>query len=239
MKKISLILLTVLSLGILSSNVIAEDEKKEVDTGIVGNFTIATDYIWRGLPQHSNKEGETIQQTTFSGGFDYDIGAGFSVGVWNSNVNWYNNANTNEEQIATIETDLYASYSGEFKNVGYEVGYINYDYPRAKESNFKEAYAKVSYEGFSLASYAQEGSNSVYEELAYENSLDNVDIGLSYSDYKMTDNLGKNIGHTVDTLTISREFKGLTFSASFIGKNTFTISGRENSFTVLSVGKSF
>ena len=48
---------------------------------ISSNFTLSSNYIWRGMTQ-------TMDSPGYSGGFDYSSESGFYAGTWGSNVSF-------------------------------------------------------------------------------------------------------------------------------------------------------
>ncbi|SFV67758.1 Conserved hypothetical protein 2001 [hydrothermal vent metagenome] len=229
MKKISLIILSILSLTVFANG-------NEETSAISANVAIANDYVWRGLGQHQNSAGTTVKKTTVSGGLDYDLSNGFAVGVWGSNISVNGNAT---ESDGSIEMDLYGSYSNEYKDVGYEVGYISYQYPGRSDLNFKESYLSLSYKEFGLSHYLQEDSNTNYTEVSYAKTFEGIDTSISYGDYNVKDDAGQDTGNKVWTLGLAKEFNGLEYSVSLI-KTNFDDSATDNKESVVfSIGKSF
>ena len=106
MKKISLLILTCLSMFSLNA---AE---------ISGNFALTNDYIWRGMSQ-------TGEDFAYSGGVDVSAeNNGSYIGVWGSKVDFGADDDTN------MEVDVYFGYSDESaRGVSFDVGYISYSYP--------------------------------------------------------------------------------------------------------------
>src|SRR3954469_3320869 len=87
---------------------------------ITGNMTIASDYRFRGISQTYN--GPAIQ-----GGIDYAHASGFYLGNWNSNV-----SSSLFSGGSGIEMDFYGGYKKSFGDIGMDVGFIYYYYPRAE-----------------------------------------------------------------------------------------------------------
>ncbi len=111
--------------------------------GLSGNVTVTNNYIWRGLTQTSN-------ETAFQGGIDYELANGFYVGTWLSNVSY--DLDDGQTDPFSYENDLYFGYSGELGNgVGYDVGYLYYNYDGAANFDFGEIYGSISISGFSLS----------------------------------------------------------------------------------------
>lgn len=133
---------------------IAHAEDAPAASPLTGNFTLATDYRFRGISQ--TKKGPAIQ-----GGIDYAHESGFYVGVWGSNVN----SSVQYAGGAGMETDVYGGYRGEITpGLGFDVGYLYYYYSGANMSkaggpdqtyNNQEIYGSLSYEGLTAkVSYA-------------------------------------------------------------------------------------
>lgn len=130
----SVILITVVGLNafLFSPTSLAADS-------LSGNIGITNNYLWRGLQQ-------TNGDAALSGGIDYAAQSGFYAGTWVSNASW--------DDEMTYELDFYAGFSGEIKDLGFDVGFIYYAYPDSKNDvDFSEINASLSYGAFSL-SYA-------------------------------------------------------------------------------------
>jgi uncharacterized protein (TIGR02001 family) len=149
---------------------------------ISGNVTMASDYVFRGISQTDN-------QMALQGGFDYEHESGLYVGTWASNVDSSLFNNGTDPQI---ELDLYAGYKHDLGNgLGFDVGYLRYQYPNANSVNTNEWYAGGSYSAgeigdFSLTvNYSPElkflpsDQNAWYWKGAYENTLPWYEIGVS------------------------------------------------------------
>ncbi|HHJ11593.1 MAG TPA: hypothetical protein ENK00_00305 [Chromatiales bacterium] len=102
--------------------------------GVSMNIGVTNNYLWRGVTQ-------TDDGAAVSGGVDYNHDSGFYVGTWASNVSFGG--------VADYELDLYAGYGGEFKDFGYDVGVISYQYPIG-ETYFNEVYANGSFKMISF-----------------------------------------------------------------------------------------
>lgn len=98
---------------------------------ISGNIGAASNYVFRGVSL-------TNDGAQISGGLDYSHDSGFYTGTWLSNIS------------GSYELDLYAGYGGEFGDgIGYDVGYLLYDYPELDDADYGEIYASLSYKMFS------------------------------------------------------------------------------------------
>src|SRR5690606_3800728 len=91
---------------------------------VSANVTLATDYVFRGISQ-------TDEKGAIQGGFDWAGETGLYAGIWASNVNFGGDAST--------EMDYYGGYAGETASgIGYDVGFIYYDYEGESELDYLE-----------------------------------------------------------------------------------------------------
>ncbi|MGB1455577.1 MAG: TorF family putative porin [Spongiibacter marinus] len=104
---------------------------------ISGNVTMATDYVFRGYSQTSEKG-------AIQGGFDVDFGNGFYVGTWASNVDFGSEV--------TTEMDFYGGYAFDVaEGVGLDLGVVHFMYPGDEAAlNYQEYIASVSVSDFSF-----------------------------------------------------------------------------------------
>ena len=90
---------------------------------ISSNFTLTSDYIWRGQTQTNN--GAAVQ-----GGMDYEHSSGFSAGTWISNV---------DPSLGSTEVDFYGSYGMSFSdNFGASIGGTFYHYTKSGTNDTAE-----------------------------------------------------------------------------------------------------
>lgn len=121
--------------------------------GLSANVGIASDYHFRGIDQGVG--------ATASGGLDYDMGNGVSVGTWMADV------------TDGIEYDLYGSYAGSAAGMDYSVGYTTYRYTGDFDDTYNEVNLGISSGDFSV-DYADgdyEGDDSEYTFLAASYSM--------------------------------------------------------------------
>lgn len=128
MKK-SIVLATVVA-SILSSGVALAE--------LSGNAAITSNYIWRGVSQ-------TLDQAAGQGGIDYAHESGLYAGTWVSNVDFSGDYGSGYENGTGYEMDVYAGFSGEAGDLGYDVGVITYQYPVTPEFNFTEIYVSGTF----------------------------------------------------------------------------------------------
>ena len=119
------------------------------------NVSLVSEYYFRGISQ-------TDDAPALQGGFDWSVplgkesGVSAYLGVWGSNVD-FNEAGGVDG--ATLETDIYGGFSGEFGStgLGWDVGFIYYAYPGAASSlnyDFLEGQVALSYDFGFLAATA-------------------------------------------------------------------------------------
>ncbi len=158
---------------------------------VSGNVSLTTDYRFRGISQ-------TDTQLAVQGGFDVGFDSGFYVGVWGSNVDFGAGA------APDLELDYYAGFSGSIsEDVGFDVGYIYYDYPgsgsvsfapfSSEKFDYEEVYASVSFKDLTVgAAYSDDywlGSGDfyyVYGDYSFALPMD-VSLDLHYG-YNAFDN---------------------------------------------------
>jgi uncharacterized protein (TIGR02001 family) len=108
------------------------------EDSIPGDFSttvgFVSEYSFRGISQ--SNEGPALQ-----GSIDWSHDSGFYAGVWGSSV---------EFTDASLETDIYAGYTGEVGGLTYDVGAIYYAYPGAdvedNQYNFVEGALALGYD---------------------------------------------------------------------------------------------
>src|SRR5690606_3470886 len=97
---------------------VAHAQEATPEHSFSGNFTVATDYRFRGISQ-------TDKEPALQGGFDYEHSSGFYAGNWNSNIDF----------AKSIEMDFYTGYKWAINdNFGMDVGALYYYYPGAKRA---------------------------------------------------------------------------------------------------------
>lgn len=88
--------------------------------GVSVNAGLASDYRYRGISQ-------SRLRPAVSAGVDYSHASGWYAGAWASSIRWIDDAGG----AAHAELDLYGGYRGRAGAVGYDVGVLRYQYPRA------------------------------------------------------------------------------------------------------------
>lgn len=205
------------------------------------NAGLASDYRYRGISQ-------SRLRPAVSAGLDYSHASGWYAGAWASSIRWIADAGGG----ADAEIDFYGGYKGSAGPVGYDVGVLRYQYPRARlavSPNTTEVYAALTWGLFS-ARYAHALTNLFgFADSRGSGYLDlsaSVDLGAgwsvtphvghqwvrhnaayAYTDYAVT--LTKDLGH------------GLLASAAVVATDAdcalyVTPSGRFTGRTALVLG---
>ena len=100
--------------------VLAQSAAPQSPHSLTGNVAIVSDYRFRGISQ-------TYLQPAIQGGIDYSHASGLYVGNWNSSVSGlsYNNG-------GGIEMDFYGGFKKAFGDFTFDIGLLQYYYPKAK-----------------------------------------------------------------------------------------------------------
>jgi uncharacterized protein (TIGR02001 family) len=85
------------------------------------NAGVFSNYIWRGVTQ-------TADAAAGQGGIDWSGESGLYAGTWLSTI------------AGGQELDVYGGFAGEAGGLGYDVGFITYQYPVTPNINFTEVY---------------------------------------------------------------------------------------------------
>ena len=122
-----------LLLGLPAMAALAEDAPAPAPE-LTSNIGVVSEYVFRGIRQ-------TWGNPALQGGFDYTHASGFYAGAWMSNTsaNLYANA--------TIEIDVYGGYRGAVGDFTYDLGLLQFFFPRANYDKITPAgsYARKSY----------------------------------------------------------------------------------------------
>lgn len=208
MKKKTLIALAAMA---ASATVFAQTAAMPVapvpDYTLAYNVGAVTEYRYRGISQ-------SRFDPALQGGIDFTHNSGFYLGTWASTIKWIKDAGGDSD----AELDLYGGYKNTIDGIGYDVGLLRYQYPRAHlgvSPNTTEVYGALTYSVATLK-YSHsvtnlfgfdDSKNSGYLELAATFDLGNgfslvPHIGhqrvanngfFSYTDYSLT--LGKDFGN--------------------------------------------
>ena len=209
---------------------------------VTGNFTVTTNYIFRGLTQTNNKP-------ALQGGFDYAHESGFYAGVWGSSISWITDQGT--ANSSQLELDTYFGLKNSFAtDFSYDVGFLRYNYPatypatmaavgNAKwvKADTNEVYGQIGYK-FVTLKYSQSlgdtfalpnASGTSYVDLSasYPLADSGVTLGAHYGkqSYKgvTADALkaaGTDPSYSDYKLSVSKDFSGYAVALAYSATNT-------------------
>jgi len=111
------------------------------DVTVSSNVGLVSDYLYRGISQSG-------ALPALQGGFDLSHASGLYAGVWGSSISWLSDAGV--ANSAGLELDTYAGYKGTAADIGYDVGFLRYNYPGsyvagATKGDTNEIYGALSY----------------------------------------------------------------------------------------------
>ena len=223
------------------------------DWSASGNFSIVSDYRFRGVSQ-------TYNLPAVQGGFDLGHSAGFYVGTWGSNVG----TNARDRRVpagsppgtlpaptttagtyaggASLEVDFYAGYRFEIaRNTALDIGVIYYLYPGAKDPitlrrfDTTEVYAGLSFGNLTAKiNYALsdffgliDSSGAYYADLSYVWPVARSTNLVGHVGYQTVNNFDR-LDYTDWKVGVTTEAAGMTWGLSYIGTNA-----KEGAYTVL------
>lgn len=194
------------------------------------NVSLVSNYLYRGISQTG--EGPAIQ-----GGFDVAHSSGVYAGIWGSNISWLSDAAV--ASTASVELDTYVGYKGTAGDMGYDVGFLRYNYPGtyaagAVKADTNEIYGAVSYSivtaklSYSLGGLfgVSHAEGSTYLELnaSYPVADSGITVGAHYGmqtyagdtadGYKAG---GFDPSYTDYKLSVSKDFSGYVLGLAYSG----------------------
>lgn len=179
-----------LALLATSSAAFAQTAPAAPETTIAYNVGVVSEYRYRGL-------GQTKGDPALQGGVDFTHASGVYLGVWGSTIRWIKEyasaATTPYSATGPVEIDLYGGYKGEAAGLGYDVGYLRYQYQGntlAKPTFFSNANTDEFYGAITAGVVTAKYSYSTSNLFGTLNSK-----GSSYLDISATFDLGN--GYTL------------------------------------------
>lgn len=177
------------------------------DSPFSANIGLFSDYAFRGISQ-------TTENPAIQGGFDYAHDSGFYAGVWASNVrsDWY---------AGSIEMDGYFGYSGSIGEIGYDVGYLRYQYPDQSDQNTNEFHLGASYKWLSATVHYSPDYFALGKAFYYEAGLDftlpgEVGLGLHIGKTDFTQEEKGGSDYVDYKVGLSKSFSGFDFSLAYV-----------------------
>lgn len=127
-----------LALLATSSAAFAQTAPAAPASAIAYNVGVVSEYRYRGL-------GQTKGDPALQGGVDFTHASGIYLGAWGSNIKWIKDTGGSK---GTTELDLYGGYKFEAAGLGFDVGFLRYEYIKnnyAPNANTNEVYAATTY----------------------------------------------------------------------------------------------
>jgi uncharacterized protein (TIGR02001 family) len=223
MKKIATPLMLAMSLA-FAGNALAQAAPAAPESTMSFNVGGVNEYRYRGISQ-------SRFDTALSGGADYADKSGVYVGVWGSSIKWIKDAGGK----ANTEVDFYGGYKFTMGDVGYDIGFLHYDYSGnalKPSANTNELYGAITM-GPATLKYSQSTGNlfgfANSKGSSYVDLTATFDLGDGYSlvphvGYQAVKGAGNGIYSYTDTaLTLGKDLgNGLSASAAIIGTNAKT-----------------
>ena len=223
MKKIATPLILAMSLAI-AGNAFAQAAPAAPGSTLSFNVGSVNEYRYRGISQ-------SRFDPALSGGADYADKSGVYVGVWGSSIKWIKDAGGK----ANTEVDYYGGYKFTVGDVGYDIGFLRYDYSGnalKPSANTNEFYGAATMGPVTLK-YSQSTGNlfgfANSKGSSYVDLTATFDLGDGYSlvphiGYQAVKGAGNGIYSYTDTaLTLGKDLgNGLAASAAIIGTNAKT-----------------
>ena len=220
MKKIATPLMLAMSLAI-AGNAFAQAAPAAPGSTLSFNVGSVNEYRYRGISQ-------SRFDPALSGGADYADKSGVYVGVWGSSIKWIKDAGGK----ANTEVDYYGGYKFTVGDVGYDIGFLRYDYSGnalKPSANTNELYGAATMGPVTLK-YSQSTGNlfgfANSKGSSYVDLTATFDLGDGYSlvphiGYQAVKGAGNGIYSYTDTaLTLGKDLgNGLAASAAIIGTN--------------------
>lgn len=199
---------------------------------ISANVTLATDYTFRGISQ-------TDERGAIQGGFDWAGESGLYAGIWASNVDFDGDGST--------EMDYYGGYAGETAGgLGYDVGFIYYDYEGDSEFDYIEYAVGISYASLSAGinysnEFGDDGPKYTYYSAGYSFSLSEVlslDLNIGFTDTDVDDYWEDGADSYMDYgITLGYSAMEVDFALALIGTDLDDVDQADDRI-VFSISKS-
>jgi uncharacterized protein (TIGR02001 family) len=223
MKKIATPLMLAMSLA-FAGNALAQAAPAAPESTFSFNAGGVNEYRYRGISQ-------SRFDPALQGGADYADKSGVYVGVWGSSIKWIKDAGGK----SNTEVDYYGGYKFTVGDVGYDIGFLHYDYSGnalKPSANTNELYGAITM-GPATLKYSQSTGNlfgfANSKGSTYIDLTATFDLGDGYSfaphlGYQNVKGAGNSIySYTDAALTLGKDLgNGLAASAAIIGTNAKT-----------------
>ena len=231
------------TLGTLPTLAQAQDGTLSYNVGVV------SDYRYRGISQ--SRLGPAVQ-----GGVDYADKSGFYVGAWGSTIRWIKDSGASK---GNVELDLYGGYKGTAGGLGYDVGFLRYEYAGnrlaqvAPAGTFVNPNTNEVYGALTYGAYTAKYSHAVSNLFGNPNSKNSYYLDLSANfdlgdGYTVTPHVGRqmvnnlpNLSYTDYSVTLAKDLgNGLSASLMLVDTNakkaSYTLANKYNGKAAAVVG---
>jgi uncharacterized protein (TIGR02001 family) len=163
------------------------------ETSIAYNVGLVSQYRYRGLAQ-------TKGSPALQGGIDYTNANGFYLGTWASTIGWIQDSGKGSYASTTTytgntELDLYGGYKFEKAGIGFDLGYLRYQYTGNDLDKAPAAFANANtdevYAAATAGVYTLKYSYATSTLFGYLNSS-----GSGYTDISANYDLGNGVTFT-------------------------------------------
>ena len=156
---------------------------------VSGNFTLGSDYIWRGVSQKGG--------AAMSAGIEAEQN-GWYTGVWASQVDYGDNSD--------YEYDFYTGFSYDINDeLAIDIGVIQYNFNNEPDNKLEEWYAGGTFRGFTAYYYEDlDNSDNHFAEYSYAFPIETVSLAFFWQD--PNDFYGINIGKDFENYTITATY---------------------------------
>jgi uncharacterized protein (TIGR02001 family) len=225
MKKILSPLMLAMTLA-SAGTAMAQTAPAAPESSLSFNVGAVSEYRYRGYSQ-------SRFEPAVQGGFDYADKSGAYIGVWGSSIKWIKDLGGK----SNTEVDIYGGYKFTVGNVGYDVGFLRYQYSGnalSPNANTNELYGAATV-GPVTFKYSRSSGNlfgtSDSKGSTYLDMTANFDLGGGYS---FTPHLGyqmvkgdeartTKLSYADIALTLGKDLgNGLSATAAIIGTNAKT-----------------
>ena len=226
MKKIISPLMLAMSLATFGS-AMAQTAPAEPASSLSFNAGAVNDYRYRGISQ-------SRLDPALQGGADYAHKSGAYIGFWGSSIKWIKDTKVGVNSgKAGTEVDIYGGYKFTVGDIGYDVGFLRYEYSgndlqkvaSYANANTNELYGAVTL-GAVTAKYSRSTGN-LFGNVGSKGST-YLDLTATYDlgdGYTLAPHLGRQAvkggsfySYTDYALTLGKDMgNGLTASAALIG----------------------
>ncbi len=186
------------------------------------NAGVASDYRYRGISQSRLRPAAQV-------GADLGLANGLYLGTWASTIKWVKDAGGD----GNVEIDLYGGYKNTIgkSGIGYDVGYLRYQYPSNKLSpsaNTSEVYGALSY-GPATLKYSHATTNLFgFANSKHSGYLDlSANFTTPWCGVVLTPHIGHqtvrghgDFSYTDYSVAVSKDFNGLVPSLAIVRANT-------------------